>query len=749
MSEQSDSKSQEPEIPSKSPDSETPSINEDKDNQTSTNSEEFTFSLREFLKNSRGYEAANNLEEICQGLGAANVFIDARSGGAYFAGDAKVDGDVVGHSQSKRTASATSIRAKEIAGRVLSADIKKVRSVYVQTSNYSDAQKILYDKHILILRGDSHRGKKTTAIHLLLSLSKIEKIWEIDPTLGEEDLKTFQVDTKQAYLIDTLTPNSAGKLNSFILNNLGQKLKEQSSYLIITVDINTQLSQEDKLGQYVIQWMELPPNKEILLKNHLAWYLENQKPDTIHPLTQQESVKAILNNRMLLPVEVDRLAKLLAKVVRNELSFEQALACFSGQVKQQVETWFDQRQDLSQRAFIIALAVLSGSKYQAVINASQSLQHLIEPPSEEEETSNPTPTFKKKRSERLNEVSAHLTQGFENTEFGRSPVELVELDNPAFQPAILACIWNEYDFYRDKLLEWLYKLGFHPESEFKVRIKAAAAVGELSKYAFKDVLDRIIRPWANCSKQSVQKLVPLALSVPIFEGDLASQVLKLLHNWSRLKNNPHLRRTAIIAYGSYIGIRFPDIALRDLFKIAQSGDPNLLSATAESVTILFEAGKLVPNNYFLVLKTLQDWTSQPKDPFPHQLGLLIFWILMREARVPGASNQGYWPTLLRLAAQQDSVYIDIIIQLLRRSLNQKQLNEIEAFPLRKRTLEELHNWLQLVDDDTRLYPILGSILFKLVVQGDELEKLRILKKLKEWKSAGHPKAASKILSKIS
>lgn len=122
---------------------------------------------------------------------------------------------------------------------------------------------------------------------------------------------------------------------------------------------------------------------------------------------------------------------------------------------------------------------------------------------------------------------------------------------------------------------------------------------------------------------------------------------------------------------------------------------------------------------------------------------------MREARVPGASNQGYWPTLLRLAAQQDSVYIDIIIQLLRRSLNQKQLNEIEAFPLRKRTLEELHNWLQLVDDDTRLYPILGSILFKLFVQGDELEKLRILKKLKEWKSAGHPKAASKILSKIS
>ena len=718
------------------PESELPASDEEKENPVSTNP------MEEFLRNFQGNGKAKHIEETLQGLGAANVFIDARSGGAYFASEAKVTGDVVGRSQSKRTASATSSYAKDIVGTILIGDVNKIPRVYVETSSYSHAQNILNNKHLLILWGDSHFGKRTTAIRLLLSLSQTEEILEIDPTLGEEDLKSFQAKASQVYLIDTLTPDSAGKLYKFALNNLGQKLREQNSYLVITVDIRAQLSQE--LGQYTLQWKELPTSKT-LLEKHLMWYWENHDADRIQELIQQESVFTLLDKK-LLPGEVDRLAELLTKVFKNELPLEQALAGFSGQVKQDVEKWFDNKQDLSQCVFIIALAVLSGSKYQAVINASQGLQSLIEPPSEKEELSNSEPAFKEKRSERLKDVKSHLTQGYENTEFGRSPVELVELDNPAFQPAILAYIWNEYDFYRDKLLQWLHELGIHPN--FEVRIRTAAAVGELSKYAFRDVLDQVIRPWANCPQQSVRKLASLALSVPVFEGNLAPQVLKLVHNWSGLSNNPRLRWTATAVYGSYVGLRFPDIALRDLFKIAESGDANLLLTVSESIIILFEAGKFVSNQYFLVLNALEHWTSVSKVTFPHQLSLLTFLILMREAKVSGDSSQGYYPTLLKLA-KEDPIYERMIIRLLRRSLNQKKLNKINEFPLRKQILEEIHNWLQLVDDDTWLYPILGSIIFKLIVQGEEREKLRILNKLKEWKSSGQSKAASKIFSKIS
>lgn len=737
-----ESKTPEPES-SSSPDLKTPTNDEDKEESTSNDSTEK--SIEDWKEN-----AGKNIGEFFQGLGVANVYIDARSGGAYFSGDTKIEGDAVGRSKYTLSSTSASTSTTSIygAGTILSAEIKKIRSVYVKTSCYGDAQNILNKKHILILWGDSHLGKRTTAIHLLLSLSQAEGILEIDPTLEEEKLKTFQVEKKGVYFIDTLTPDSAVKLNNYTLGKLGENLRKQGSYLVITVDGRVQFTQE--FAQYILDWKDLPDSKTSLEK-HLTWYLENHKHDNSLTFTQiqQEKVKELLDNK-LIPGEVDRLAELLAKVIRNDLSFEEALADFTGQVKQQVESWFDQEQDVSQRVFMIALAVLNGSKYQLVIDASQSLQSLIEPPSEKEETSNSEPKFKKKRSERLKEVNAHLTQGYENTESGRSPVELIELDNSAFQPAILAYVWNEYDFYRDNLLEWIHDLGVH--SNFDVKIRVAAAAGEISRYAFKDVLDKVIRPWAK--RKSVQKLAILALSIPVFDGNLAPQVLKLLNSWRKDNQNLQLRCTAASAYGSYIGLRFPDIALRGLLEItneiAQSRNTKSLVlplTVAESLVILFEAGKFVPDHYFLILKILKDWISQPKSSLQNQLGLLIFWMLMREAKVPGESNQGYWPTLLRLA-KEDSVYEEIVIQLLQCCLNQKELQKIGKFPLRKLVLEAIQNWLRIVDQDPRLYPILGQIIFQLVIRGTTRERLRILNKLEAWKMAGELQSARKIFSKI-
>lgn len=190
-------------------------------------------------------------------------------------------------------------------------------------------------------------------------------------------------------------------------------------------------------------------------------------------------------------------------------------------------------------------------------------------------------------------------------------------------------------------------------------------------------------------------------------------------------------------------MRFPATALRDLLAIAQSGDLRFLSAVAESVVNIFEAGRV-----FSVLKALEAWTSYPKTTLSHQLGLLIFSMLMRCAKVP-ASNQGYCPTLLWLA-KQDRVYEDLAICLLQRSLSIKHLKIARNLVLRKLVFQEIHNWLKLVDEDPehKLYPVLGQIIFTLVVQGTEHERGRFVAMLTQWKSVGQPNAASKILSKI-
>lgn len=678
-----------------------------------------------------------NVEKFLESLkAAAVVYIDQRQIGNYLEQDARIYGSVAGRDLRNN---ATDSTGKEIAGQVVVKNIDKVRSVYVRTANYGYAQQILKDKHLLILWGEQNHGKQTTAIHLLLSLPT-DEILEINPAI--EDLSLLEFNDRQAYIIDSLASDSAGKLNSYVMNFLIQKLRTQNSYLVITIDSHTSIARQE-LGGYFLHWNNEFPQTYLLLEKHLAWYLKNQAVlANQHGLTQADSVRKLLTNN-LLPGQVDQLAALLAKAVRAELTLEEAIERFSLLADDHVEHWFDKNPDLAQGVFMISLAVLNGCKYQTVFDASQRLQSLIQP-LQQKEVLNSELVFSTKRKQRLKDVCAHLVQGYENTEFRRNAVNFVELDNPAFQPAVLSHIWQEYDTLRQPLLRWLQELG--SDRNLDVRIKAAAAVGELSKYDFGFIREQVLLPWAKCKEKQLQKLAALALSIPIFEGELAPQVLGLLHYWSTV-DNTYLRWTAATAYGGYVGLRFPSTALSDLLAIAQSENSRLLPVVVESVVNIFETGRV-----FSVLKALQMWSSHPPQTLPHQLSLFIFWMLMRSTKVAKKSNSS---ALLELAIEnqdqdKDRVYENLLICLLQRSLNIKYLKLINNFRLRDHVEQEIYNWLKQIDEDPehRLYPAIGPIIFTLAHQGTELEEGRIVAKLERWKSHEKSNAASKILTKI-
>ncbi len=559
-------------LQSKEQTAETPKQGAEKQNQTpkSKGPEEPNrdSSKEDFFKNLRDKGIADNINELFQGLGAANFFIDARSGGAYFAEQVDIAGDVVGVNQTKwSTDSSRRSFEKYVAGQISPKLIEKISSVYVQTDSYVQAKRILMEKQILILWGDAKVGKEATAIHLLLSVLQGENILVIDPS--EKDFSSFQSEAKNAYL----APASSGKLSNYLLNSLSQQFIKQNSYLVITIDSHVRLSQ-DHLGEYIVKWKNLPTT-ETLLKKHLAWYLKDQTIlDSCYTFTQKDSVRELLNYQRL-PHEIDNLAKHIANGIRNGDEIEQVLASFDvRRVKEQVESWFEEHQDLSQRVFMIALAVLNGGKYQAVLQASQDLESAMKPPSEKEKEmgkekereTDSEPLFHKTRSQRVKEVKAKLIQGFEDTEFGSSPVERIELDNHQFRSAILSYVWHEYDRLREPLLKWLYELGLN--LDFDGQRRAAETVGELSKYSFSFVCEKVLLPWGECKQQYVKALVAQALIIPVYEGDLAPQVLMLLDYW-RTVDNRDLCWTATFAYWAY-GLRFPETTLRKLLMIATS-----------------------------------------------------------------------------------------------------------------------------------------------------------------------------------
>jgi hypothetical protein len=108
--------------------------------------------------------------DLLKGLKVATVYIDNRSIGNYFEQDARIYGSV----SAREYRGYSSNFSKEIVGQVLIENVDKIRSVYIETSDYSHIISTLNNKNILVLWGDPNLGKQTTALHFLSSVTKSE-----------------------------------------------------------------------------------------------------------------------------------------------------------------------------------------------------------------------------------------------------------------------------------------------------------------------------------------------------------------------------------------------------------------------------------------------------------------------------------------------------------------------------------------------------------------------------------------------
>lgn len=393
-----------------------------------------------------------------------------------------------------------------------------------------------------------------------------------------------------------------------------------------------------------------------------------------------------------------------------------------------VEYWFENHQDPEQRILMITLAVLNGSNYQVAIQASARLKYLIYPPSDREESLASRVNQTTRRTKRLEEVYAHLEDGYENKESGQDRIRRVIFDEPELQSAVLQYIWEEEDNYCNSILTWIEELGSHPN--FEIRIIAAAVAGELSSYTFGAVKDKVFLPWAKSDQPFVQRLAALALSVPAYNEhqDVSQQALKLVSHWSSLTNSPKLRWTAIVAYGTYIGLRFPKLALDKLYEVVQSDSGHFFSVIAESVINLFETSKLIASQNIVVLNALEKWTEQPPKTPAHRLGSLIFIGIMHESKMLVPPNNKQIPTLLFLSTEFQK-HEDSVTRLLQRALNLKLTRSI--------ALDESQKWLKIANSDHSLCKTMGRILFKICRTGTDRERERIGVCLSKWASDEH------------
>lgn len=658
-----------------------------------------------------------------------------------FLGDTHITGDMVARDQYRGSVATGSAGAEApfAAEHVLAEELAKVRAVYVPPPAYERAREVLTRQHLLILRGRPRIGKWTTALYLGTETLRAENVIELDPALDLRDLATEEaLEPETCYVTETLAPDSAEALTGFRLNRLRKALRRQRSYLILCATAEVPVAGEAR-EHCVVDWDRSPPAEQAL-ERHLHFYLSSEAAARrgAQELVRSEEVQALLD-RHLLPGELDRLAELLARVAREEAPLEEALARFEARVERQVERWFENHEDPDLLAFMVTLAVFSGARYQDVAEAHRQLLELAAPRQETDDDARPASAFASRRRPRVKQCHAHLETTYEDREYGRTQVEIVAFDNPAFQPAVLAYAWDEFDILRRPLLTWLSSFG---QAAFARRARAAAAAGELGKHDFVTVLEALIRPWANGRDFRTRDAAALALGILAWHPDRTADVRGLLKHWATLENNPRLRWTAASAYGSLAGLRFPEMALRNLFRMIADGDARLFGVVSRSIAFLFEAGDSAPEFFHKVLDALKGWTEH-KRRLPRLVSLLIFLELaglrMPDERRDEAADP--WPRLLHLA-HDDEALRSVSTTILRRALSEKVT--------RRPALNRVYGWLQQAEEDETLVPAIGGLLRPIVTEGRERDRRRLRYYLDGWANdpASPLAAAGQVLHQI-
>jgi TIR domain len=605
--------------------------------------------------------------------------------------------------------------------------LQKIRAVYVQPPPYDAAQYLLRRERLVVLSGYRHWGRRTSALHLLANDADADAVLEIDPAA---ELSAIDFQPHAGYLIDNLWSETASRLSRPLLQRLTAELRKQATCLVVTVDRSVPLP--EAAMPYVVDWAHTP-DVFMTLRRHLAWYAGGDEEvwRRAEELTNAEPVQGLIHVH-LLPYEIDELARLLVEVAQGRLDIEEALARSEASALEEAARWFAVHPDPGNWAFMLSLAVLNGAPYRLVADAAESLERRLKPASSEGTTEQSMSAAA--RTSRLVDSGAHVVSDHRQTAFGLVPVERVEFSRPSSQRAVLDHVWHEYDLQRP-MLDWLRELGTHADDE--VRVRAAAAVGALSRDEFGYVYERVLLVWAADEDDNARHAAAVALGVAASDRQLASAVLALLHQWCALDASVLLRRTAAAAYG-IVGMFFPEAALHDLGLLMRAEDGSLLEVVGQSLGSLLEADVHERVYTPRILDALERWTKDANPAVSQNGSYLFLTLAARNAAAREDADTIAGPALL-IVASAGGLYAASITRLWRAALNIRHT--------RTEALERLQDWMHWADKSSPLTSGLDAIITALA---DDQGQERILLHVRRWANdpTGGSPSARRLLSTV-
>jgi hypothetical protein len=654
--------------------------------------------------------AAQQAEDISERLtGQINALI---SGGTFH-----IAGDFVSGSKGVSSSGATT-DGDAITGLSASLELEKLETVFVEPAEHQQAKHILGQQHLVVLGGSAGIGKRAMALHLLQDQGT-KRVVELSPDTDPASLATYRFARQYGYMIDSMSLEPAKQLSSFMLRRLSAVLRDHNSYLVATIrhwpGVSPKVARE-----YLVDCVDAP-DRAVMLKHHLDWYLRGTEFNADGRPELGEDVVLDYLRMHPGPASVDRLAQLLRPVVLGQRDLAIALRQAGSVATEQAASIFANDPDLQQWSFNVALAVLHGASYQTVLNAAEVLAGHLHPTEGSDKTKSWNPGIP--RAQRLSQAKARLINDDEMLQYGLVQVERVEFECPELQSAVLDHVWQRYDQLRTPLLDWLRELGADDTRE--VQVGTATAVGYLLTHAFRHLFNTLIWPWALSDDDATRTTAALAFGVPIRYEQLAPVVLAILKDWAGPDSAWQFRWAAAESYGRAVGAQHPDAALRDLRLIGKSDDAELTWITGRGVSYLAINGQITQ-----VLDALLDWTAPGQARSLRTTGLLGFVQLAtrvtRSSKMPGHSS-----VLLEVAAKDKALHKPVVT-LWRRVFGAAFTVDYAAYALR--------DWLRVAEreiehltvGDAELEPWLHGLLVDLLAPDASGTAQRLRYYLRRW-----------------
>jgi hypothetical protein len=595
---------------------------------------------------------------------------------------------------------------------------------FVEPMEFADLERSADGQAIVVLSGPAGHGKSTVLLRLLTGgPSGADAVFRLDPTTDLATLVCDEVPEGAVLLLDDLLPERLSSLDGFRIQRLGGQLSDRRCRLgITTTAVGVNLAAGT--GCTVLRLQHRLEPREVFdrhMGQHMLgrmgqWRTLRDRSDV------RELLDEYLDSRHHLAVAAD-LARRFAAVAHHPDTAVTRLRQSYGDGTEECARWFAELGDIKAHCFAVALAVLDDMPRETVARAAEALERLVAPEPENAimpaKAPNPFAVAAVVSATRLRAEIVGRTRA---TRLGEVRDQVIRYLKKDYAGLVLRHVWHEHDWIRPAMLAWFRLLG--RQLDGRVRVRAATAVG-VGRDSFELVVDDVIGVWAHEDDDECQDSAAVALGPPLTDPILATTVRALVTRWSQARDSEdavRLRATAARAYGT-IGARSPTAALRELARLADDNELDVLFAVAHSYGEL--ATESTPALSVRVLGEVDRLAADRKAGRQLTAALTCMDLAMRRGMADSngdAIARPAWPSMVVLAVQRPET-VPLMAELLARGLSDRELAGLIG--------NELEDWAVDAERD----PDLASAVVELLAAAaavDQRTAVNVYRRAQRW-----------------